>query len=443
MTKRTLLCCIGIASLFLPVSLMAQKDAASLEGRVVDGRGAVVAQASVTAINVDTSLTYRAESNSNGEWAISPVRIGSYRIQITAKGFKSSIEGPLTLDVQQRQRVDVTLEPGEVTENVEVRATSPLIQTDSSELGQVVDSQTMVGIPLNGRNPVQLAQLTVGVTVSEPGARDATGFGFSASGSRSLDNNFLLDGIDNNSNLPDLLNEANYVVMPPPDALQEFKIETGNYDAEFGRATGAIVNATTRSGSNQFHGVLYEFLRNQKLDANNYFNKASQPYHQNQFGATLGGRIIRDKLFFFVDYEGLRNSQATPTTALVPTAGTEERRFLQPIRSHRTHRHAGLQWSADLPGRVVRYHAHADIHRESVRFLRRSIWLCQWLSQQRHSRFSHRLFGKDADQSISRSQCNRPRLQLPLQPGAVSNGQPGRCARGSDFLRQGLRVLPV
>ena len=155
--------------------------------------------------------------------------------------------------------------------------------------------------------------------MSEPGARDAGGFGFSASGSRSLDNNFLLDGIDNNSNLPDLLNEANYVVMPPPDALQEFKIETGNYDAEFGRATGAIVNATTKSGSNQFHGVLYEFLRNQNLDALNYYNTTQQPYHQNQFGATLGGRIIRDKLFFFVDYEGLRISQAQPTTSLVPT----------------------------------------------------------------------------------------------------------------------------
>jgi outer membrane receptor protein involved in Fe transport len=319
MIKRTFLCCFAMVALCYPVSLLAQKDAASLEGRVVDARDAVVAGASVTVINVDTTLTYRAESNSSGEWAISPVRIGTYRVQITAKGFKSSIEGPLTLDVQQRQRVDVTLQPGAVSENVIVNATSPLISTDSSELGQVVDSQTMVGIPLNGRNPVQLAQLTVGVTVSEPGARDASGFGFSASGSRSLDNNFLLDGIDNNSNLPDLLNEENYVVMPPPDALQEFKIETGNYDAEFGRATGAIVNATTKSGSNQFHGVVYEFLRNQKLDALNYYNTTSQPYHQNQFGATLGGRIIRDKLFFFVDYEGLRISQATPTTSLVPT----------------------------------------------------------------------------------------------------------------------------
>jgi outer membrane receptor protein involved in Fe transport len=319
LTKRTLCCCFGIAALFCSVSLQAQKDAASLEGRVVDASGAAVASASVVATNVDTSLTYRAQSSSGGEWAISPVRIGTYRIQITARGFKAAVEGPLTLDVQQRQRVDVTLQPGAVTESVVVQGTSPLIQTDSSELGQVVDSKTMVAIPLNGRNPVQLAQLTVGVTVSEPGARDAGGFGFSASGSRSLDNNFLLDGIDNNSNLPDLLNEANYVVMPPPDALQEFKIETGNYDAEFGRATGAIVNATTKSGSNQFHGVLYEFLRNQKLDALNYYNTTQQPYHQNQFGATLGGRIIRDKLFFFVDYEGLRISQAQPTTSLVPT----------------------------------------------------------------------------------------------------------------------------
>jgi outer membrane receptor protein involved in Fe transport len=318
--KRLLPFCILLPILMSPSLLKAQKDAASLEGRVSDTSGAVIPKATVTVTNVDTNVAYHAQSDSNGGWAISPVRIGTYRILITAPGFKTAVEGPLTLDVQQRQRVDVTLEPGQVSENVEVQGTSPLIQTDSSELGQVVDNKTMVSIPLNGRNPVQLAQLTVGVTVSEPGARDAGGFGFSASGSRSLDNNFLLDGIDNNSNLPDLLNEANYVVMPPPDALQEFKIETGNFDAEFGRATGAIVNATTRSGGNEFHGVFYEFLRNQDLDALNYYNTAQVPFHQNQFGATFGGRIIKDKLFFFVDYEGLRISQAQTTTSLVPTA---------------------------------------------------------------------------------------------------------------------------
>jgi hypothetical protein len=315
--KLRLLCMAVAVAASCP--LVAQRDAASLEGRVVDLSGAVVAGAQVTATNTATNFHYQTQSDSSGAWVISPVRIGSYKVSITAQGFKEAVAGPITLDVQQRQRVDVTLELGDVHERVVVTDTAPLLQTDSSETGQVVDSESMVAFPLNGRNPVQLAQLTVGVTTSEPGARDSGGYGFSANGARSLDNNFLLDGIDNNSNLPDLLNEANYVVMPPPDALQEFKIETGNYDAEFGRATGAIVNATTKSGSNQFHGVLYEFLRNQAFDALNYFDSTQQPYHQNQFGATLGGRIIRDKLLFFVDYQGLRRNEAQTTTSVVPT----------------------------------------------------------------------------------------------------------------------------
>jgi hypothetical protein len=300
-------------------TVFAQRDAASLEGRVVDLSGAVIPGATVTAVNTETNFRYQVQSDSSGVWVISPVRIGTYQITIAAKGFKEALAGPITLDVQQRQRIDVTLQLGNVSEHVEVHDVAPLLETDSSETGQVIDGESMVALPLNGRNPVQLAQLTVGVTTSEPGARDSGGYGFSASGARSLDNNFLLDGVDNNSNLPDLLNEANYVVMPPPDALQEFKIETGNYDAEFGRATGAIVNATTKSGSNQFHGTLYEFLRNQDFDALNYFDSTQQPYHQNQFGATLGGRIIRDKLLFFVDYQGLRNSEAQTTTSVVPT----------------------------------------------------------------------------------------------------------------------------
>jgi hypothetical protein len=318
MKQKLLLFVVFILTTVL--SLHAQRDTASLEGRAVDSGGAVVPLASVDAVNLDTNFDYHTVSDSAGQWTISPVRIGRYRVTVTAPGFKAAVVGPITLDVQQRQRVDLTLVPGSVSQSVEVRSNSPLIQTDSSEVGQVVDNKTMVGLPLNGRNPVQLAQLTVGVTTNEPGARTTAAFGFSASGSRSIDNSFLLDGVDNNSNLPDLLNEANYVVMPPPDALQEFKIETGNYDSEFGRSTGAIVNAVTRSGSNQFHGVLYEFLRNQNLDAMNYYDTSLQPYHQNQFGATLGGPIIRNKLFFFGDYEGLRISQAQPITSLVPTA---------------------------------------------------------------------------------------------------------------------------
>lgn len=317
LSRQGALCLVLLVLAACP--LVAQRDAATLEGRVLDKTGSTLANASIAAVNVSTNFAYHAQSDASGAWIISPVRIGTYQITISATGFKQTVAGPITLDVQQRQRVDVTLELGSINERVEVFDTAPLLQTDSSETGQVVDSESMVAFPLNGRNPVQLAQLTVGVTTSEPGARDSGGYGFSANGARSLDNNFLLDGVDNNSNLPDLLNEANYVVMPPPDALEEFKIETGNYDAEFGRATGAIVNATTKSGSNKFHGVLYEFVRNQAFDATNYFDSTKQPYHQNQFGATLGGRIIRDKLLFFLDYQGLRSSQAQNINSVVPT----------------------------------------------------------------------------------------------------------------------------
>ncbi|HEX4167465.1 MAG TPA: TonB-dependent receptor [Bryobacteraceae bacterium] len=318
MTKN--MCRMLALALFAAGVLLAQKDTAALVGEVKDASGARIANAAVIATETGTDFSYHAQSDSNGEWTISPVRIGTYRISISAKGFKTSVAGPMTLDVQQRQRVDVSLELGQVNETVEVHETAPLLETDTSERGQVINSRTMVGLPLNGRNPVQLAQLTAGVTVSEPGARDESGFGFSANGARSLENNFLLDGIDNNSNLPDLLNETNYVVMPSVDALQEFKVQTDSYGAEFGRATGAVVNATVRSGTNEFHGVLYEFLRNQNLDARNFFDASIPPYHQNQFGATLGGRIIRDKLFFFTDYEGLRIRQGQTLTSLVPTA---------------------------------------------------------------------------------------------------------------------------
>ncbi|HYM07307.1 MAG TPA: TonB-dependent receptor, partial [Terriglobales bacterium] len=300
-------------------SAYGQKDTAALVGTVLDSSGASIPGADIAAVNVDTNFTYHAASNAAGEWTISPVRIGSYRITIAATGFKTAAVGPMTLDVQQRQRVDVTLQPGEVKETVQVTEVAPLLETDTSERGQVVNSRMMSGLPLNGRNAVQLAQLTAGVTVSEPGARDENGFGFSANGARSLQNNFLLDGIDNNSNLPDLLNEANYVVMPSVDALQEFKVQTDAYNAEFGRANGAVVNATIKSGSNQVHGVVYEFLRNAKLDARNFFDAQRPPYKQNQFGGTLGGPIIRDKLFIFGDYEGLRVRQGQTLTEQVPT----------------------------------------------------------------------------------------------------------------------------
>ena len=175
-------------------------------------------------------------------------------------------------------------------------------------------------LPLNGRNYAQLAQLSVGVAPAEPGSREEKTFGFSANGARALQNNFLLDGVDNNSNLGDLLNETTYVIQPSVDAIAEFKVQTNAYSAEFGRGNGAIMNAVIKSGTNEFHGDAYEFLRNEKLDAKNAFDQfGRQPYKQNQFGFTLGGPIIKNRTFFFGDYEGLRVRQATPILNVIPT----------------------------------------------------------------------------------------------------------------------------
>jgi hypothetical protein len=230
------------------------------------------------------------------------------------------IAGPIELQVQDRAVLDLQLLVGEVSEKVEVIAAAPQLETESSELGQVVNQREVSQLPLNGRNFAQLAQLSTGVAPSEPGSRDEGGYGFSSNGARSLQNNFLLDGVDNNSNLPDLLNETNFVIEPPIDALQEFKVQTNAYSAEFGRGNGAIINAVIKSGTNSLHGGAWEFFRNEDLDARYYYDTSRQPYKQNQYGLMLGGPIYKNKTFFFADYEGLRQRQAEPQTAIVPDA---------------------------------------------------------------------------------------------------------------------------
>ena len=318
-------------SMFLALAtpLWAQKDAGAIVGLVRDPSGAVVTGAKVTVTDVDRGQSFSATTNESGEYVASPLHVGRWVVAVEHAGFKKAVSPPVEVNVQDRVAVNVMLQAGQVNELVVVTGTAPLLQTETSELGQVVDSRQVANLPLNGRNFAQLALLSAGTAPSEPGARDEGGFGFSANGARSLQNNFLLDGIDNNSNLPDLLNETNFVIQPPVDALQEFKVETNAYSAEFGRGNGAIINAVIKSGTNELHGSLWEFLRNDKLDARNYFDDPTQPtppYKQNQFGGTFGGPIIiphfydgRNRTFFFVDYEGLRVRQAQTQTALVPS----------------------------------------------------------------------------------------------------------------------------
>src|SRR5438128_2988030 len=300
----------------------AQKDAGSIVGTVRDQSGAVVSHAKVTVADVERGTSLDTATNDSGEYVASPLRVGRYTVTVEHRGFKKAVTVPVNLDVQQRISLDVTLQVGQISESVEVTGAAPLLETETSELGQVVDNKRVANLPLNGRNFAQLALLTAGTAPSEPGARDEGGYGVSANGARSLQNNFLLDGVDNNSNLPDLLNETNYVIQPSVEALEEFKVQTNAYSAEFGRGNGAIINATIKSGTNQFHGSVYEFLRNEKLDGKNFFDDPATPiapYKQNQFGFTFGGPIARNRTFFFVDYEGLRIRQAQTLTSTVPT----------------------------------------------------------------------------------------------------------------------------
>jgi hypothetical protein len=273
----------------------------------------------VTLTNTDTNLSLEANSNSNGIFIFSPVKIGDYKLTAEAQGFSAVLQEHLHLNVQQRLNVSLTLKPGNVQQTVTVNSAPPLLQTQETSVGQVISTQTINDTPLNGRNWVFIAQLAAGVEPANGSRGTGTG-DFSANGQREEQNDFILDGVDNNTDTEDFLNGASFVVRPPPDALAEFKVQTSDYSAEFGHAAGAVVNATVKSGTNDIHGDAWEYFRNDVLDARDYFATTVPEYRENQFGATLGFPVIRNKLFFFGDSEANRIVQGNPTTVSVPTA---------------------------------------------------------------------------------------------------------------------------
>jgi hypothetical protein len=314
--------------LAIPVRGFAQADQGTITGVVTDNSGAAIPNAQVTLTDTDTNLALRAKSNGNGIFIFSPVKIGDYQVSVGAPGFSTVVQEHLHLNVQQRLNVPITLKPGGVTQTVAVTTAPPVLQTQEASLGQVISTQTINDTPLNGRNWVFIAQLSAGV---EPGnGSRGTGTGdFSANGQREEQNNFILDGVDNNVNTEDFLNGASFVVRPPPDALAEFKVQTSNYSAEFGHSAGAVVNASIKSGTNSVHGNLWEYFRNDALNARDYFAQSIPEYRENQFGATLGFPIIRNKLFFFGDTEANRIVQGSPTTFTVPTALERQGNFTE------------------------------------------------------------------------------------------------------------------
>jgi hypothetical protein len=325
MTTKKLLSILFSLSLILPTTALSQVDMGSITGIVRDSHGGVLPGVKVTLTNQGTGQSLTETTGSVGEYTFSPVRIGQYSLAAEMSGFETVQQNNVTVDVQQKVQVDLTMPLGRASETVTVNAAPPALQTQDASVGQVIGEEAINDLPLNGRNYTFLAQLSAGVTQGQQDSRGLGGSGsFAANGLRPSQNNYLLDGIDNNANLVDFLNGTGYVVKPPVDAINEFKVATSDYSADTGRSAGAVLNATIKSGTNQFHGAAWEFFRNDHLDAANFFeDQQGLPkgrFQQNQFGVTLGGPIRRNKTFFFGDYEGTRANQAIPYTSTVPTA---------------------------------------------------------------------------------------------------------------------------
>jgi Carboxypeptidase regulatory-like domain len=320
-----ILACICL--FLIPIrSAFGQVDEGAITGSIVDTTGAVIPNALVTLLNTDQGITLETKSGSDGGYKFSPVRAGHYQITVTAKGFATTAQKNITLNVAQTLQVNVSLKLGAASETVEVNAAPPQLQTEEASVGQVIGGQEVNALPLNGRNFTFLAQLGAGMQTPQADTRgNAASGAFSANGLRPAQNNYLLDGIDNNSNAVDFLNGTNFIILPPVDAISEFKVQTADFSAELGRSAGAVLNATIKSGTNSLHGAAWEFFRNDVLDATGWFEKnTTSPFkgklNLNQFGASIGGPIIKNKLFFFGDYEGKQRVQGnTSGSATVPT----------------------------------------------------------------------------------------------------------------------------
>ena len=317
--------------LSLPAGLFGQVATGTMVGVVEDATGSVVPNARITAVHTATTDKRQVPTNERGEFNIPYARIGEYSVTVEAQGFKRKTLTGIVIRVDQTVNLRVPVEIGAVTESVEVTSAAPLIDTATSSLGQVIDNKKVLNLPLNGRNTFALG-LLAGNTVPMTGM--GSNLPFVASGGRFGHNDVQLDGVDNNTSATGgAVGAAGIGYIPSVDAIEEFKVKTNNFSAEFGRSAGAIITATIKSGSNDAHGSVFEFLRNEKLDANSFFSNAGrvprQPFKQNQFGFTLGGPLEiprlhhgRNRTFFFGDYEGKRRrtSASSSLANLPPTA---------------------------------------------------------------------------------------------------------------------------
>jgi hypothetical protein len=310
-----------------PRPTAAQAVSGTIFGTVYDSSGAALPGATVTFANTATGSTRSVVSDPKGEYTAPLLPTGTYSVTAEMSGFKKTSMSNVHLGVDQKIRTDFKLELGQMTEAVTIQAETPLVQTGSSDLSVTVEGKTIESLPLNGRNFVNLTRTIPGIVRGNPGSNiDGAGSlawrasaSFSANGQRPRDNNYMLDGVDNNETWLQTV-----VIFPSVDALDEFKLQTSTFSAEFGRSMGGVVNLQIKSGGNDFHGSVFEFLRNDRLDANNWFNnragRAKPKFSQHQFGGTLSGPILKDKTFFFADFQGMRIDQGQSYLSTVPSA---------------------------------------------------------------------------------------------------------------------------
>lgn len=316
--------------------LLAQFETAVVLGTVRDASQSAVPGAKVTLLNIGTGIQAGATTDDNGNYLFNNVKIGRYKVTVEKSGFTTAIASDFQVDVNARQRVDLALAVGQVSESVQVSAAVTAVESDSSERGQVINQKQIVELPLNGRNYADLALLSTGVRRSDYAFANPPRDGaFNVNGQRSVFNNFLMDGIDNNAYGTSNQGFSNQVVQATPDALEQFKVVTVLPSAEYGRSSGAVINAAFKSGTNEFHGSAWEFLRNTELNAVGFFKPATgKPLLQrNQFGATLGGPIAKNRAFFFANYEGFRELQKFPSFSSIPSLADRQGNFTTAVRN--------------------------------------------------------------------------------------------------------------
>ena len=326
LTNRLICAIVGFSFCW---TAAAQQITGTIRGTVTDPSAATVQGASVTATQLETGLTRNAATDRLGEYILLELPVGHYTLRATAKGFSTYIQQGIVLDVNETATVPVRLALGTETQKLEVQADAQLIQSTVTSLGKTVTERDVLELPLNGRNFSQLGLLQPGVVPLTPGLAEAGGSlrdgqAYAVNGQRPESNNFLIDGANNFNGV-----DGGFVLEPPIDSIIEFKILSLNANAEFGNALGSTTNIITRSGTNDYHGSLWEFIRNDAFDANNYFATSQEPLKQNQFGGTFGGPIRKDKTFFFGYYEGFRNRQGETQGSTVPSLPERQGNFAQ------------------------------------------------------------------------------------------------------------------